>query len=647
MMNKNKKILIIVITILLITIGVTFSYFMARTGDGANGKFNITSDTVDDLRFSVNKDLNLSVNQFNFASGSGNLSDEVVARASLKANSTKNTATYNYYVYFQIEKNEYIYTTTDKLPEVVLSITGPNGEITSVDGLSYVSATNADGTVVKGFDITELRKSVISIANNYEITSNSSTNYTNQDWTFKVTFINLDNNQYANENMSTIGKVLIQKDKNVSSLKDVCNNGEALSSCITNLYKEGDSSFTNLYYHDNNLENSANDNSYRYSGGDHDNLFICKYKDNVVYNYQIQTNSTLASDCDSLYEMELSGEKVYFDNSISSLFGESVAVKWDSSTGMCKTINGDEVYNYAFLDFYDLDYVDKSECSGNALYSNEYMYYVINVKKIGAGTKELSSKYNLVNNFVCFGTSSENCPLEYLYRIIGVFDGKVKLIKADYANKYALGTDGNYSSIFEFVGKYYKGGKPSDNIPTYKWNDDNTSTWADSLLNKVNLNTNFIDYIGSDWASMIDTTTWKVGGNPWNDNIETLNVSTIYQNEIVSPVSNVTYNAKIGLMYLSDYGYAAAPSAWSNQLYNYSDALIKNDNWLYWGLDDTTLYRVSDESYYYYVDSDGSFGTLNLTQASCIRPAFYLLSSVNYVSGDGSIMNPIRINLAS
>ena len=265
-MNKNKKILIVVITILVLTIGITFAYFMARTGLGASANANITADTVDDLKFSVSKDsLSLNINQFNFASGSGNISDSITATASLKANSTKNTATYNYYVYLSIDKNDYIYTTTDNKPEIVLTITGPNGEITSLDNLSYVSATNADGTIVKGFDITTIEPKLLKIADSYEISSSSSTNYTNQEWTFTVTFINLDTNQIDNENGSLNGKVLIQQEKMPETIADVCDSGDVLADCIVKAYNQI-GGIIGLYYHNDEMTNGAKDNSYRFSG---------------------------------------------------------------------------------------------------------------------------------------------------------------------------------------------------------------------------------------------------------------------------------------------------------------------------------------------------------------------------------------------
>ena len=265
-MNKNKKILIVVITILVLTIGITFAYFMARTGLGASANANITADTVDDLKFSVSKDsLSLNINQFNFASGSGNISDSITATASLKANSTKNTATYNYYVYLSIDKNDYIYTTTDNKPEIVLTITGPNGEITSLDNLSYVSATNADGTIVKGFDITTIEPKLLKIADSYEISSSSNTNYTNHEWTFTVTFINLDTNQIDNENGSLNGKVLIQQEKMPETIADVCDSGDVLADCIVKAYNQI-GGIIGLYYHNDEMTNGAKDNSYRFSG---------------------------------------------------------------------------------------------------------------------------------------------------------------------------------------------------------------------------------------------------------------------------------------------------------------------------------------------------------------------------------------------
>ncbi len=521
-MDKKKRLITMVVTLLVLTIGVTFAYFMARTGEGKQAGTTITTGIVDDLKFNVSKEnLSLNINQFNFASGAGNLTDNVTATASLKANSTKNTATYNYYVYFQIESNDYVYTTTDKKPEIVLSITGPNGEITSVDGLTYVSATNADGTVVKGFDITTLGKSITKIADSYEISSSSSTNYTNQEWTFTVTFINLDTNQVDNQNKNLTGKVLIQQDKILS-----------LAEYVVSQYT-GTQGENNIYYHDANLTNGAGDNSYRFAG---------------------------ASD--------------------------------------------------------------------------------------------------QVNNYVCFGSNVTPCPADNLYRIIGVFGDKVKLIKSDYATTALLGADGDYSKMYtanNWDNSAYKG-KNLANVAAYNWNKSNQNTWSLSNLNKTNLNTNFIANIGADWANKIDMTTWKVGGNAWA-NIGAQPAKTAYQNEIANPVTTnsqdnkTEYSAKIGLMYVSDYMYAAPQDKWTLVGYNGSDAskdyrAATSVNWMYMGLYEWTISRSADYSYCAFNVYDTGYVSSNNVgnDAYGVRPVFNLSSSVNYVSGSGTAADPIRIN---
>ena len=53
------------------------------------------------------------------------------------------------------------------------------------------------------------------------------------------------------------------------------------------------------------------------------------------------------------------------------------------------------------------------------------------------------------NNYVCFGSVINPCLDECLYRIIGVFNEQVKLIKADYTNNSMLGLDGGYEGNAE------------------------------------------------------------------------------------------------------------------------------------------------------------------------------------------------------
>ena len=262
---------------------------------------------------------------------------------------------------------------------------------------------------------------------------------------------------------------------------------------------------------------------------------------------------------------------------------------------------------------------------------------------------------DVVNNFVCFGSNESTCPTDNLYRIIGVFGNNVKLIKYDYGITDELGTDGDYSKTYKEWGmdSTYKGTYgDGERIGVYYWNNTTQkNTWSESLLNKTNLNTNFINNIGEDWANKIATTTWKVGGNTWS-NIGTQPAKTAYQNEVVKPVPGSTssngeteHPAKIGLMYASDYGFAAAPSAWTANLNTYSSDAIKNVNWMYMGLYEWTLSRRADNSNNAFrVDYDGGVDGYVVYSRSAVRPSFSLLSSVTYSKGDGTQNSPIRIN---
>ena len=512
--NKLLSILsVLIIGVFFILIArVTYAY-LAPVFNSAKTDVMGSSDTVDDFKFELGEPLKIDATPTTLKENGTNYVTSTTAKALLKANSTKKTATYNYYVYFQITSNTFTYS-DGSTPEIILTVTNPNGEeVTSIEGLTYGTFNG-----VSGFDVTT-KEGTFNIANSYEITSNSSTTYTTQSWTIKITYLNLSIDQSTNFGNSMGVNVYITKNEKKLTLADVCSNGQILSSCIVAMDGKDDT----LYHHTSTLTNGAGDNSYRYAGA------------------------------------------------------------------------------------------SKS-----------------------------------VNNFVCFGSTTNPCPTDNLYRIIGVIDGKVKLIKYDYATSTLLGTDGDYSGSDTPYTNYYKGSLTS--IDQYSWNNVTyKNTWSESNLNKINLNTNFINNIGSTWANKIATTTWKVGGNTF-DNIGSSVPSIAYQNEIVAPAENTTYDAKIGLMYVSDYGFAASPSAWTTTLYNYdgNDAKgtsIKTINWMYMGYYDWMISRNSDDSYYaFIVTRVGNVHYYDVGHYSGVRPSFNLLSSITYVSGSGSAVDPILIN---
>ena len=285
------------------------------------------------------------------------------------------------------------------------------------------------------------------------------------------------------------------------------------------------------------------------------------------------------------------------------------------------------------------------------------LYYHNSTLANGAGDNSYRYAGANPNNFVCFGSDASPCPTDNLYRIVGVFGdnyhgvtGKqlVKLIKYDYMTTDELGIDGDYSQTYKEFGmaSTYKGTYgDGERIGVYYWNNDTgTNTWSESLLNKTNLNTNFINYLGSTWANKIATVTWKVGGNTYS-NIYSETPSVAYTNEITSPAESTTYSAKVGLMYVSDYGFAASPSAWTLTMGSYYNTTATSTNWMYMGLYEWTLlrdYEGSDNAFF--MSGDGQLLGLGFVGGyNGARASFNLESSTTYVSGSGSMSDPVRI----
>ena len=511
--RKTKIISVVAIVALALTvITATYAYFNAQGGSATSTNLNVTTYTTDVFTFAAGDEINLEITQSNFASGKGNAVGSTFASATLTANNKTNTATEHYYLYLNIENNDFEYTVNNTTPELMLTITDSEGnEVTDIEGLTHTTVTDAKGATVSGYDITT-KSGLLTIFKNREITTTSKKE---EKWNINITFVNYDENQNANAGKSMSAKVMIQKEEEKVFLADY----------VKSLYT-GTQGENSIYYHDSSLTNGAGDSSYRYSGAN-------------------------------------------------------------------------------------------------------------------------------PNNYVCFGTNTTPCPTDNLYRIIGVFGNNVKLIKYDYATSALLGTDGEYQGTGTPNSSYYKGSLTT--INTYYWNNSTKkNTWSESLLNKTNLNTNFINNIGTEWANKIATTTWKVGGNTYA-NIRDVIPATAYQNEIVNPVTTNTtdnateYSAKIGLMYVSDYGFGADPSAWTTTLYNYDGSVngstIRSLNWMHMGYYDWTLSRNADNSNYaFIVGRDGYVNRSNVFSDYAVRPSFNLESSITYVSGSGSASDPMVIN---
>ena len=214
------------------------------------------------------------------------------------------------------------------------------------------------------------------------------------------------------------------------------------------------------------------------------------------------------------------------------------------------------------------------------------------------------------NNYVCFGSDAATCPSDNLYRIIGVFGSEVKLIKAT-----------SYGS--------------------YAWDSGGDNNWSSSDI-KNTLNTTFLNTLSSTWQNKIATHAFKVGGGSYrylNDGTPQI----AYEYEVGSNSSSTTDSMKIGLMYVSDYGYAASNSNWTTTMRNYDDA--KGNNWMCLGAAEWTISHNTVSLDGVFNVSDIGNGSANLVSYNlAVRPSFYLTSSITYNRGSGTAADPVRIN---
>ena len=545
-MEKKKAKLfsaIALVALAMLVVGATYAYFQNQYGSASNANVKVTTYTTDMLTFETGSNISITAGQDDFASGKGNRTGSTFARATLQANNKTNTATANYYMYLNIETNTFTYTNTGT-PELVLQVINKTTgtPITSITGLVYKTVTDGKNTTISGFDITN-KSGLITILNNKEISASPKTI---EEYTITITFINHNYDQNINAGKSFNSKVIIQKERLITSVSDVAKSGDNLVTAIENLSTKSKPSYTGLYHHDASLTNGAGDNSYRFAGAD-------------------------------------------------------------------------------------------------------------------------------PNNYVCFGSDDTTCPTENLYRIIGVIDGKVKLIHAYGATTTMLGTNEGYAKTYkeawgdnlELVQSFYKGKEDFAKIGTYKWNKTGDNTWSTSTTNTINLNTNYLTYLdgkNTKWKTMIADTTWYVGGmTPANGALS--NAKTAYNYEVgANKDATTTVTSKIGLMYVSEYYYGATPDYWMLPGYDtngnvndagtawigedYSKAI--NDNWLYTGLFEWTISRWSD-------GSDGAFDVdvygdvddsgVGYSDGDAVRPSFSLSSSIKFTSGEGTAVNPIRIKL--
>ncbi len=240
------------------------------------------------------------------------------------------------------------------------------------------------------------------------------------------------------------------------------------------------------------------------------------------------------------------------------------------------------------------------------------------------------------NNYVCL-KSEGTCSEDELYRIVGViptegedgaYKNRVKLIKAS-----------------EYVGESALDGAITLSKKGYKWSETSSNVWENATLNTEKLNQEYWESI-NEYQNYIDKVKWYL------NETDSGNITTIYKNER----GGTKYFLKeIGLIYLSDYGYATNGGSndsrdkcisydinWGWHA-NANHLECSENNWLalkgdYWFITSAPNNKVWTHSYQnaWYVVPSYILG---------IRPSFYLKTEVTYLSGTGEKQNPFHFSL--
>ncbi|MDD7150916.1 MAG: hypothetical protein PUH43_03155 [Clostridium sp.] len=277
------------------------------------------------------------------------------------------------------------------------------------------------------------------------------------------------------------------------------------------------------------------------------------------------------------------------------------------------------------------------------------------------------------NNYIYFNCSdysnqtSSTCET---WRIIGVFDGKLKLIRNESIGNYSwdnkntsTGAETDYGKNDWTTARLMKLLNPSN----YYINDNNDKDSEGNYLgyslyynsasgkcysgeNNATVNCDFTSTgIKNTTRNMIAETTWNIGG--WNS-------SSVYPNQIYEYERGTTgytgrpttpWTGKIALAYPSDYGYAADLNQCKDKtLYDYNNSTCTSNNWM--------KAIITNNGWLLTPDSGGSDSVWNVTWSGYVDnfydayyaygavPVLSLSSELGIESGDGSSSNPYKLS---
>ena len=268
------------------------------------------------------------------------------------------------------------------------------------------------------------------------------------------------------------------------------------------------------------------------------------------------------------------------------------------------------------------------------------------------------------NNYIYFNCSDYNNQSSSTcetWRIIGVFDGKVKIMRGSVIGSYswdssASGTNSGYG-VNEWsqadLMKLLNGGYETETVGgSLYWNAK-----SGTCYNGENNATKSCDFTSTglknpETRNLIAETTYYTRGH----NTSYIFVDAMHDKERVSgtvvsetPPRKTSWTGKIAIPYPSDYGYAADLSLCQKQLGSYNDATCRENNWMKTILAPNFGWLLTPNSgsasIAWYVNSPGNVSNLNAYRAYGVAPVLSLISELDIGSGTGTSSSPYQLSV--
>ena len=195
------------------------------------------------------------------------------------------------------------------------------------------------------------------------------------------------------------------------------------------------------------------------------------------------------------------------------------------------------------------------------------------------------------------------------------------------------------------------------------WDTSGSNNWARPATLNTELNTTYLNSLDSTSKSMIGQAKYYLGGKNITYNNEYADTPLqfySYERKIQNTTNNEFYYGsnpnnwvgKLGLMYLSDYGYASS-NCENKRIYDSNSSsndirACNTTNWLYnIKKDEWLLPQVASISYRAFLVASGGlvdYFDVNDDQYG-VRPVLYLISSAQITGGNGTSSSPYTLGL--